>query len=118
MATILIVEDDEELLKMLQTVLKRMGHETIGSPNGVDAMVQASYVKPDLIILDLMMPYAAGDAVLGFVRSTDGISKTRVLVLSAHPHGEQIAQQLHADLFLPKPADMMEIRSAVEKLLD
>jgi DNA-binding response OmpR family regulator len=117
MATILIIEDDEDLQKMLQTVLERRGHEVIGSPNGVDALYQVSYYRPDLIILDLMMPWASGDAVLGFVRSTDELKRTRVLVVSAHPEGEKLAGQLEADGFLAKPVAMKVFCDHVETLL-
>jgi two-component system KDP operon response regulator KdpE len=117
MATILIVEDDQELLKMLQVGLKRMGHDIIGSPNGVDALYQAAYAKPDLVVLDLMMPWASGDAVLGFIRSTDALKGTRVLVLSAHPNGQQISEQLNADAYLAKPVDINTLRQNIESLL-
>ncbi len=117
MATILIVEDDEELQKMLQLILKRAGHEIVASLNGLDALYQASYIRPDLIILDLMMPYAAGDAVLGFIRSTDQLKHTPVLVLSAHPNAQELARQLNADGFLPKPLDMQTFNAMVDRLL-
>jgi|ABPY01.1.fsa_nt_gi CheY-like chemotaxis protein len=117
MPIILIVEDDEEMQTMYQVMLERLGYEVYRSPNGVDALYQASHYKPDLIILDLMMPWASGDAVLGFVRSTDELKHTRVLVVSAHPDGASLAQQLEADGFLAKPVDMQTFCSFVEQLL-
>jgi CheY-like chemotaxis protein len=117
MATILIVEDDKEMQELLQLALARRGHEVFLSPNGVDALYQISYHKPNLIILDLMMPWASGDAVLGFIRSTDQLKHTRVLVVSAHPNGEEIAHQLQADGFLSKPVDMPTFTKQVERLL-
>jgi DNA-binding response OmpR family regulator len=117
MATILIVEDDKEMQDLLEIVLSRHGYEVHLSPNGVDALYQASQFKPDLILLDLMMPWASGDAVLGFIRSTDQLKGTRVLIFSAHPKGAQIAQQLEADGFLAKPADMLTLTSYVDQLL-
>jgi DNA-binding response OmpR family regulator len=117
MATILIVEDDKEMQDLFQIVLSRRGYEVYLSPNGVDALHQASQFKPDLILLDLMMPWASGDAVLGFIRSTDQLKSTRVLIVSAHPNGEQIAQQLEADGFLAKPVDMRTLASYVDRLL-
>jgi two-component system alkaline phosphatase synthesis response regulator PhoP len=117
MTTILIVEDDKEMQELLQLALARRGYEVFLSPNGVDALYQISYHKPDLIILDLMMPWASVHAVLGFIRSTDQLKHTRVLVVSAHPNGEQIAAQLQADSFLAKPVDMPTFTSQVERLL-
>lgn len=117
MATILIVEDDKEMQDLLQLVLSQRGYEVQLSPNGVDALHRVSQFKPDLILLDLMMPWASGDAVLGFIRSTDTLKSTRVLIFSAHPKGAQIAQQLNADGFLAKPVDISTLTSQVERLL-
>jgi DNA-binding response OmpR family regulator len=118
MATILIVEDDLELQQMLELMLSRAGYEVHLAPNGVDALYQAQYYKPDLIVLDLMMPLAAGDAVLGFIRSTKELEKTRVLVVSAHPKGAEIAEQLQADGFLAKPVDIATLTASVQNLLN
>jgi len=117
MATILIVDDEEELQTLLELALTRAGYEVYISPNGVDALYQVQYYKPDLILLDLMMPWASGDAVLGFVRSTEGLENTRVLVLSAHANGEQIADQLKADAYIRKPAEMKKIIKTIDELL-
>ena len=117
MATILIVEDDEELQELLGLMLIRRGYEVHHSPNGVDALYQASQCKPDLIVLDLMMPLASGDAVLGFIRSTAELQRTRVLVVSAHPRGKELAQQLNADGFLAKPVDSTTFAATVDTLL-
>lgn len=117
MATILIIEDDEEFQQMLQLILERRGYDVHGSLNGVDALYQAAYYKPDLIILDLMMPWASGDAVLGFVRSTQELKDTRVLVISAHPDGAKLARQLEADGFIAKPIDMKTFINYVQQLL-
>ena len=117
MAIILIVEDDKEMQDLLRLALARRGYEVYLSPNGVDALYQVSYHKPDLIILDLMMPWASGDAVLGFIRSTEQLKHTRVLVVSAHPNGAQIASQLQADDFLAKPVDITTFTTHVERLL-
>lgn len=117
MATILIVEDDEELQDILEMMLTRHGHEVYRSPNGVDALYQAKRHKPDLIVLDLMMPLAAGDAVLGFIRSTQELKRIPVLVVSAHPKGAELAHQLQADGFLAKPIDAATFVRRVGDLL-
>ncbi len=117
MARILIVEDDNELQGMLALLLKRHGYEVYGAQNGVEALYQAVYYQPDLIILDLMMPLASGDAVLGFVRSTESLRETPVLVVSAHPKGAELAEQLEADGYLTKPVEMRVLLARIEELL-
>lgn len=118
MTTILIVEDDEDTQDMLAFLLTREGYEVHRSPNGVDALYRASAFKPDLIVLDLMMPYAAGDAVLGFIRSTQELKGTPVLVVSAHPKGAELATQLEADGFIAKPVDVRTFAQHVARLLE
>ena len=118
MATILIVEDDEALVAMLQIALEQMGHNIHACLNGLDALYEASSVQPDLVILDLMMPWASGDAVLGFIRATEGLKDVQVLVLSAHPNARQIAIQLEADDFLAKPVSIQTLRRHVARLLE
>ncbi len=118
MARILIVEDDTDLQEMLGLLLKRRGYEVFGAQNGVDALYQAVYYQPDLIVLDLMMPMAAGDAVLGFIRSTDNLRKTPVLVVSAHPKTAELAAQLEADAYLIKPVEVKELVARIEELLE
>ncbi len=102
---------------MMQMVLKRQGYDVHASLDGVDALYQASYYKPDLIVLDLMMPWASGDAVLGFIRSTHALKQTRVLVVSAHPDGAKLARQLEADGYLAKPVDMHTFINHVQQIL-
>jgi len=85
--------------------------------NGVEALYAVKHYHPDLIILDLMMPMASGDLVLGFIRSTDELKKIPVLVVSAHHDIESLAQQYEADGFLKKPASMEDFRMAVNMLL-
>ena len=118
MTRILIVEDDEGLLKMMQMVLQRAGYEVLAAADGMDGIRQATQLKPELIVLDLMMPWAAGDAVLGFIRATKTLQKIRVVVVSAHPNAKQIAQQLGADCFLPKPVDMHTLAQEVKSVLE
>jgi DNA-binding response OmpR family regulator len=117
MASILIVEDDEELQTMMQMVLKRQGYDVYASLDGVDALYQASHYKPDLIVLDLMMPWASGDAVLGFIRSTSTLKKTRVLIVSAHPDVAKLSRQLEADGYLAKPVDMHTFTNYIQEIL-
>ena len=117
MARILIVEDDSELQDMLTLWLQRRGYEVYGAQNGVEALYQAVYYQPDLIVLDLMMPMASGDAVLGFIRSTDSLRQTPVLVVSAHPKAPELAAQLGADDYLTKPVELSVLLARIEQLL-
>ena len=117
MSRILIVEDDESLIMMLDIALRPLQHEVIRCPNGADAVPMIRAHQPDLVILDLMMPSAAGDTVLGAIRADGEISDTTVIVMSAHPKGESIAQAAGADLFVAKPVDIRSFRETISQLL-
>jgi len=117
MTRILVVEDDEGLLRILELMLARHGYEVACAPDGMEAIRLAAQLKPDLLVLDLMMPNAAGDAVLGFIRATRSLRQIRVVVISAHPNGQRIAQQLGADAYLAKPLDGPTLARTVEAVL-
>ncbi len=117
MANILIIEDDAELQRMIKFILERDGHDVQVADNGVQALYQLNAHKPDMLILDLMMPLASGDAVLGYVRSTREIRDTRVLVVSAHPNAQRLSEQLEADDVLIKPVEMNTLLEHVNALL-
>lgn len=118
MARILIVEDDESLIMMLEIALRPLQHEVIRCPNGAEAVPMMRAHQPDLVILDLMMPAAAGNSVLSDIRSDHNIKQTPVMVLSAHPRGRRIAEEAGADIFLAKPVDIRQFRETVTQLLN
>lgn len=117
MARILLVDDEPDMVQVWKLFLKRSGHEIEEAHDGLEALHVTKTFLPDLIILDLMMPMAAGDLVLGFIRSTEELSGTRVIVISAHPRGFQLAEDLGADGFLAKPVQMERFQQEVDRVL-
>lgn len=117
MARILLVEDDDSLRDLWEIYLKRLGHEVYHAVDGLEALYQVRYYEPDLVVLDLMMPMAAGDLVLGYVRSTQQVRNTPVLVVSAHHDVAALAQQYEADGYLKKPFGFGEFQKAIDALL-
>lgn len=117
MSNILIVDDDGDLRNIWELYLRRMGHEVHHAVNGVEALYMARDYQPDLVVLDLMMPMASGDLVLGFIRSTDELRRIPVLVVSAHHDLEDLAEQYQADAYLRKPVGMQEFQNAVTALI-
>ncbi len=115
MATILIIEDAEELRQMLCTYVSQLHYDVYEASDGLEGIKMAQAVKPDLILLDLMMPVASGDLALGFIRSTKGLEKTPVIVISAHPNASRIAEQLEANAYLKKPFRLDQLRALLEE---
>ncbi|MCC7206737.1 MAG: response regulator [Anaerolineae bacterium] len=115
MARVLIVEDSEEMSDLLSSYFSRLGFEVDEAKNGLDGLKAAQKLRPDLIVLDLMMPVASGDFTLGYIRSTESLKNIPVIITSAHPKARAIADKLHASC-LEKPFSLPELAAMVESL--
>lgn len=115
MTTILIVEDSEDMTNILNRTVSQMGYDVAEAKNGLEAIKAAKRIRPALIILDLMMPLASGDFALGFVRSTEGLKDTPVIIISAHPSAQAIATQLNAQACLEKPFNLDDLKRLITR---
>src|SRR5512135_1065523 len=116
MAIILIIEDTAELREMLCSYLGQLHYDVYEAANGLEGIKMAQAVKPDLILLDLMMPVASGDLALGFIRCTQGLEKIPVIIISAHPNAARIAEQLEANAYLRKPFRLDQLKVLLQEL--
>jgi DNA-binding response OmpR family regulator len=116
--TILICEDDQNLRQLVRAVLGD-GYRFLEAHDGDEALEVALRTRPDLIILDLMMPGRSGLDVLDQLREQmpDGKSRTRVIVMSAWGHADEAALRAGADRFVPKPFEADELTAIVEDVL-
>jgi DNA-binding response OmpR family regulator len=80
---ILLVEDDDNLANVYETRLQAEGFSTKRVSNGEDALSAAQASKPDLILLDVMMPKVSGFDVLDILRSTPAVADIKVIMLTA-----------------------------------
>jgi two-component system phosphate regulon response regulator PhoB len=80
---ILLVEDDDNLAQVYLVRLKGEGFDVLRVPNGEDALVEALRYKPDLILLDAMMPKVSGFDVLDILRNTPETSAMKIVMLTA-----------------------------------
>lgn len=101
---ILLVEDDEALAEVYKSRLEIEGFETDLAINGEDALVEAKSFKPDLILLDVMMPKISGFDVLDILRNTPETANIHVIMLTAlsQPKDKERAQNLGVDDYLVK----------------
>lgn len=117
MSRILIVEDNKDLAFGLRSNLEIEGYDVATAATGREGILQARSYRPDLVILDLMLPEMDGFEVLKALRA-DGI-ETPVLVLTAR--GEEVDKvrglRLGADDYVTKPFGLMELLARVEALL-
>jgi CheY-like chemotaxis protein len=117
MAKILVVEDIPDTRQMMVDLLENLGHVVSQARDGVEGVRVALTDRPDLILLDLMMPTASGDSALSFMRGTPALSDIPIIVISAHPDVEQIATQLGANAWLAKPVMYNELRRCINEVL-
>ena len=113
---ILVVEDDREINSMLCEMLDENGYAAEGAFTGMEGLSRLRSGDYDLLILDLMLPYKSGDAVLQELRS---FSSLPVIVISAKDTVQNKLDLFHmgADDYLTKPFDLDEVLVRVEAVL-
>lgn len=101
---ILLVEDDEALAAVYKSRLDIEGFDTMGVFNGEEALSAAMQFKPDLILLDAMMPKISGFDVLDILRNTPETAGIRVIMLTAlsQPKDKERAESLGVNDYLVK----------------
>lgn len=101
---ILLVEDDDSLAAVYQTRLQAEGFDTRRVPNGEEALSNTLEYKPDLILLDVMMPKISGFDVLDILRNTPETAHIKIIMLTAlsQDSDKQRAQELGVDDYLVK----------------
>lgn len=101
---ILLVEDDTTLAEVYRSRLELEGFETKNVDNGEDALSAIQEYKPDLVLLDAMMPKISGFDVLDIIRNTPATANTRVIMLTAlsQPKDKERAESLGVDEYLVK----------------
>lgn len=101
---ILLVEDDEALSAVYKSRLELEGFETLTVNNGEDALSAAIRFRPDLILLDAMMPKISGFDVLDILRNTPEVADIRVIMLTAlsQPKDKERAEALGVNDYLVK----------------
>ncbi|MFA6030462.1 MAG: response regulator [Elusimicrobiota bacterium] len=116
---ILVVDDDRTLQGLLKMVLEKAGYQVAAAVDGMQGTMMARSFKPDLVILDIMMPAGGGFSVFERLRQMVGTMNLPVLVYSAMPL-DQIQAKIPSGPetgILQKPAEPGAILQAVQKLL-
>lgn len=116
---ILIVEDDPDIRRLLEFVLKNEGFVTQSYDNGQAAIKQIDAVAPDLAIVDLMLPGIDGIEVCRHIRSNSQFDRMPILVVTARDHAvdKYEAFAVGADDYITKPFDALELSCRVRAFL-
>jgi len=116
---ILVVDDDQDLLKALRVRLRANNYATVFAIDAVSAISQAKNENPDLIILDLGLPAGDGFVVMERLNNVDSLASIPIIVLSARDAqvNKERALKAGAKEFFQKPADNDELLGAIERTL-
>ena len=115
---ILIVDDEEDILHFLELVLREKGYEVATAMNGHEALTTAQIEKPDLVLLDIMMPQMDGWEVLKLLRVDDETANIPVAMLSARTEAKDRVQGLQEGAidYICKPFSLAELLTKIETI--
>jgi CheY-like chemotaxis protein len=116
LATVLICDDEPSLRELIRISLDGP-YEFVEADDGEESLELARRVRPDVVILDMMMPRRSGLEVLSELRQEEELADTPVIVLTAQPATREQALEGGADVVMVKPFEPEEIATAVEELL-
>ena len=119
-ATVLVCDNEEVLRTLVRAALAGHGYEIAEARDGEESLEVARRTKPDLIILDMLMPGRSGLELLRELRGDPGFATTPVIVLtaSAQASDREAALRENADRFLAKPFSPRELAAVVDELLE
>jgi CheY-like chemotaxis protein len=114
--TVLVVDDDLGIQKMLQVRLTQEGYEVLCASNGFEGLKQVTRRKPDLIISDVMMPVMDGFHFYRAVKNDKNSAEIPFLVITSYPETQDSFLVIGADAFIPKPFNMEELLYRTKQL--
>ena len=115
--SVLIVDDEPEIIEIIKTFLQRQGgYEIATASDGITALIEVGRIKPDLLILDIMIPGVDGVEVCRRIKA-DSSNKTTIIAVSGIAENEKKILQAGADAFMAKPVDLEHLHSEARRLL-
>jgi DNA-binding response OmpR family regulator len=116
---VLIADDEANIVISLEFLMKREGYAVSIARDGPTALAAIRGTKPDLVLLDVMMPGLSGFEVCQAVRTDESLAGVKILMLSAKGRDTDIAkgQAMGADAYMTKPFSTKELAAKVRELL-
>jgi len=117
---ILAVDDEKHIVRLVQVNLERAGYLVVTASDGKEALTKVAEENPDLVVLDVMMPYMDGFEVLQNLRRNPSTRDIPVIMLTAKAQDADVFKgwQSGVDLYLTKPFNPMELLSFVKRIFD
>lgn len=115
---ILIVDDEVDILKLIASRLSANQYEVVTAESGAEGLRKTLSEKPDLVIMDVLMPGMTGYQMLEKIRALqDGVSNVPIIVMSARPSMKRFFDTTHVRHFINKPFNPMDLLKEIEKTL-
>lgn len=115
---ILVVDDDPATVKLVSSVLVSHGYQTLAAVDGLDALAKIKQEKPDLVVLDVMMPEINGYDVCYQLRFNKEFKKIPIVLLTSRPQelDQKIGMKVDIE-YIPKPLNSKLLLKTIEHLL-
>lgn len=115
---ILAVDDEKHIVRLVQVNLERQGYEVVTANDGREALEKVEAESPDLVVLDVMMPYMDGFEVLQNLRRNASTRDIPVIMLTAKAQDADVFRgwQSGVDCYLTKPFNPMELIAFVKRI--
>jgi DNA-binding response OmpR family regulator len=116
MKKILVIDDEPSIHRLIQIILEDEGFQIVGLGDKGDAKQSIEKGKPDIIILDIMMPEVDGFEILRMLKGDEGTKDIPVIILTVRSLQEDMekARSLGADLYMTKPFQPAELVNAIK----
>ena len=118
MRKILVVDDERHIVRLIQVNLERQGYQVVTAHDGKEALEKVASEKPDLVVLDVMMPYMDGFEVLRTLRRNPETAELPVIMLTAKAQDQDAFRgwQEGVDMYLTKPFNPQELLTFVKRI--
>jgi two-component system, cell cycle response regulator DivK len=118
--TVLVVEDQEDLRRILLLALKSAGFRAVEAANGADGVAKALSESPDLILMDIQLPVLDGYEAIRQIRAGEGMAAVPIIAVSsfARKGDEEKARAAGCDAYVTKPYSPMQLLGRVRQILE
>jgi len=119
MAKLLLIDDDPRMRRLVDEFMGMNGHEVLFAQDGALGVSLSSLERPDLIILDMMMPVMGGQEAMAILKAEPGLKGIPVVVVSANNDPDLRQQMLDAGAvaYITKPIDLQELLACIDGTL-
>lgn len=116
---VLVVEDEDNIAIALEFLITREGYAHDRVASGAEALPRIRETRPDLVLLDVMLPEVSGYDICSGIRTDPALARTKVLMMTARGSAQERRKgiELGADGFISKPFELQDLRAEVRRLL-